>query len=63
MLLCKLKRRKYIADGEILCLNQYIQEAEAKSENEKREKKKIRLQEQREEELSLFREMQAGTTS
>ena len=39
------------ADGDILRLNQYIQDAGAKSENEKREKEKIRLQEQREEEL------------
>ena len=39
------------ADGEILRLNQYVQDAEAKSENETREKEKIRLQEQREEEL------------
>ena len=39
------------ADGEILHLNQYIQDAEAKSENDKHEKEKIRLQEQCEEEL------------
>ena len=37
------------ADGDILRLNQYIQDPGAKSENKKREKEKIR--EQREEEL------------